>query len=491
MSSSIDYYRAYSARDKRFDGLFFIGSKTTRIYCRPICPAKIPKESNCLFFESAAKAEKAKFRPCLRCRPELAPGKSPIDRSQYIAESLIYFVEEQEGIEVENFESLARKFELSSRQLRRIVQNEFGVSLKELLLTRRLLLAKKLLTETSLLIIDIAFASGFASLRRFNDAFRIRYGMPPSRLRKKRTLEIAQEKITETVTLQLNYRKPFDWMHLLVFLRLQILKGVNAVIDDSAYCRTVEIKKARGWVRVCDCPEKSALKVTLSQSLIAVLPILLRRLRSLFDLSARPLMISAQLQRDPFLKKIICKNPGLRVPGAFDSFEVAYMAILRPNQTIQSSSKLADSIAHVYGEPIQTPESQLIRLTPTAERVSTLTVQELVNLSVSHSDAQKLIALAKTICRGELALIPGVDPEKTIEKLSSVLNVGSVTAQAIAMRALQWPDAFSEKSKELQEVLGHLSPTKVKQISSNWRPWRAYATLYLWQAERCKRKSEK
>src|SRR5215831_11137073 len=251
-------YKALLARDPRFDGIFFVGVKTTGVYCRPICPVKPPKEINCLFYNSAQEAEQAGFRPCLRCRPELAPGNAPVDSSQRIAHRILQRIENGSMDEKAALEAIAGEFELSSRQIRRIIQKELGVPPIQLLLTRRLLLAKQLLTETKLPVTEIAFASGFSSLRRFNDAFSTRYGMPPTRLRRKAVQDAATLAGPETSTLQLSYRPPYDWSGVLSFLQARELKGVEWV-TPAFYARTVHLGNHKGWIKVTHAKNRDAL----------------------------------------------------------------------------------------------------------------------------------------------------------------------------------------------------------------------------------------
>ncbi len=239
------FYNALTARDSRFDGVFFVGVTSTDVYCRPICPARTPKRANCRFFDTPQEAEQAGFRPCLRCRPELAPGNAPVDDAQRIAQLIVQRLEEGSFDEKAGLEEIADQFELSSRQIRRIVRKELGVPPIQLLLTRRLLLAKQLLTETRLAVTEVAFASGFSSLRRFNDAFNTRYGMPPTRLRRKATDDRGAIVESETSTLQLAYRPPYDWDGLLAFLAARALKGIEHVTDRS-YARTVRLGDAQG-----------------------------------------------------------------------------------------------------------------------------------------------------------------------------------------------------------------------------------------------------
>src|SRR5262245_24813886 len=269
-----DHRRLYSAllaRDSRFDGVFFVGVTSTGIYCRPICRVKTPKAANCRFFNTAQEAEHPGFRPCLRCRPELAPGNAPVDDAQRIAQLIVQRLEEGHLDEQAGLEAIADQFELSSRQIRRIVQQELGVPPIQLLLTRRLLLAKQLLTETMWPMTEVAFASGFSSLRRFNDAFSRRYRMPPTRLRRKATEHAAAIADSETSRLQLSYRPPYDWESLLAFLSARALKGVEEVTGGS-YARTVRLGTATGWVRVTESRKKRALIVEFTHSLTPMLP---------------------------------------------------------------------------------------------------------------------------------------------------------------------------------------------------------------------------
>jgi AraC family transcriptional regulator of adaptative response / DNA-3-methyladenine glycosylase II len=257
-------YKALVARDSRFDGLFFVGVTSTRIYCRPVCPVKPPKEINCQFYNSAQEAEQAGFRPCLRCRPELAPGNAPMDNSQRIAHLIVQRIEEGVPDEKSALEAIAGEFELSSRQIRRIIQKELGVPPIQLILTRRLLLAKQLLTETKLSVTEIAFASGFSSLRRFNDAFTTRYRMPPTRLRKKAAEGATSIANSGTSTLQLSYRPPYDWPGILTFLKARELKGVEWV-TDSFYARTVQLGNSKGWIKIMHCKKRNALMLEFTR----------------------------------------------------------------------------------------------------------------------------------------------------------------------------------------------------------------------------------
>ncbi len=473
-------YNAYSSRDARFDGVFYIGVTSTGIYCRPICTARTPKAANCRFFDSAEAAEKASFRPCLRCRPELAPGNAPVDDAHRIASLIANRIDEGVLDDGAGLERIAKEFGWSSRQIRRIVQKELGVSPIELVQTRRLLLAKQLLTETRLPIIEVAHASGYSSVRRFNDAFSRRYGIPPSHFRKAADGAKGVPGSAQSFTLQLSYRPPFDWAGMMRFMSTRTLPHVET-IEQDAYFRTVQLGSHTGWLNVRHAPESRALLVNLTHSLTPVLPALLGRLRNVFDLSARPDVIGAKLTQDPLLADVVARNPGLRVPGAFDGFELGVRAILGQQITVKAATTLAGRLAEAFGAPIDTPHAGLSRLFPIAQRVAQATSDELVTLGIIQARARSVIALAEEVASGRLRLGADVHPGRTIEQLVALPGIGAWTAQYIAMRALRWPDAFPKEDIALRKKLGGVSAIRAEEISEAWRPWRSYATLHLWQ----------
>lgn len=481
-------YSALVSRDPRFDGVFYVGVTSTGIYCRPVCTAKKPKAANCRFFDSAASAEQARFRPCLRCRPELAPGNAPVDDTHRIANLIAQRIDEgmlddpsaRSGRARAGLEEIAARFGWSSRQIRRMLRKELGVSPIELVLTRRLLLAKQLLTETTLPITEVAFASGFSSLRRFNDAFGGRYGMPPTRFRKAAEGAASAAAPAGALTLQLAYRPPFDWAGIMRFLRVRALRGVEWV-DEDAYLRTARLGGHTGWIHVRHAPERRALVVELTHSLTPVLPALLGRLRDLFDLSARPDVIAEQLARDPLLADAVASHPGLRVPGAFDGFELAVRAILGQQITVKAATTLAGRFVDAFGEPIETPHAGLTRVCPTPRRIAGATIEELATLGIIRARARSIITLAEEIASGRLALEAGAHPDATIARLVALPGIGAWTAHYIAMRALRWPDAFPKEDVVLRRTLGGVSAARAEALSQAWRPWRSYATLHLWR----------
>ena len=478
-------YNALTARDSRFDGVFFVAVTSTRIYCRPICRVKTPKAVNCRFFDTAQEAEQAGFRPCLRCRPELAPGNAPVDDAQRIAQLIVQRLEEGQLDEQAGLETIADQFELSSRQIRRIVQQELGVPPIQLLLTRRLLLAKQLLTETTLPMTDVAFASGFSSLRRFNDAFTRRYRMPPTRLRKTVTNGAAPSVEAETSVLQLSYRPPYDWKGLLAFLSARALKGIEHVTDES-YARTVQFGKAKGWIRVTQSKRHHVLLLEFTHTLTPVLPALLGRVRALFDLDARPDVIAKRLGKDVHLALAVKANPGLRVPGAFSGFEMGWRAILGQQVTVKAATTIAGRFVEAFGESIVTPLPELNRLTPVPARIARASIDDIARHGIVAARATSMIALAKAEGSGAICLDGSAhhNPDDSISQLAKLPGIGPWTAHYIAMRALRWPDAFPKEDIAVRNNLGGVSAKEAEVLSQPWRPWRSYAVMHVWSMPR-------
>lgn len=475
-------YDALKARDSRFDGVFFVAVTSTRIYCRPICRVKTPKSANCRFYATAQEAEHAGFRPCLRCRPELAPGNAPVDDAQRIAQLIVQRLEEGRLGEEAGVDAIAEQFELSARQIRRIVRSELGVPPIQLLLTRRLLLAKQLLTETAWPMTDVAFASGFSSVRRFNDAFLARYRMPPTRLRKKATDGAIALAESATSTLQLAYRPPYDWKGVLGFLRARALVGVEHVTEDS-YARTVQLGEARGWLRVTQSRKHDALLVEFTHPLTPVLPALLGRVRALFDLDARPDVIAQRLARDPRLAPSVKANPGLRVPGAVNGFELGLRAIIGQQVTVKAATTIACRFVDAFGEPLTTPVPELRRLTPVASRIARASVDEIARHGIIAARARSIIALAQAQQSGELSLDGGAhhDPIASIGRMAALPGIGPWTAHYVAMRAMRWPDAFPKEDIAVRNMLGGVTAREAEEMSQAWRPWRSYAVMHLWR----------
>lgn len=475
-------YQALLARDARFDGLFFTAVRSTGIYCRPICAARTPGRNRVRFFTSAAAAESAGYRPCLRCRPELAPGLAPADAAGRTARQAAARIEAGALRDGGSMERLATELGLSSRQLRRVVKQELGVSPIQLAQTGRLLLAKQLLAESTLPIIAVADASGFESVRRFNALFRKHYGWTPSTLRRgsRRT------QAGDCVRLTLSYRPPLAWPEMLRFLAERATRGVEHVAG-AAYRRTASIGDHRGWLSVEPISQgkpwgSNSLEVELATSLLPVLPFVLARLRHLFDLAARPDVIDARLASSPALTEIVRCVPGLRVPGAFDGFELAVRAVLGQQIAVRAATTLAGRLATACGEPIETPFAALTHLPPAAERLARARPASLIKLGLRSAIADTIRGLSVAVLEERVTLEAGADPETAIDSLQACPGVGPWTAHYVAMRALRWPDAFPAADLGLLKSSGAPSARTLLEMAESWRPWRAYAAMYLWES---------
>ncbi|HEY3413997.1 MAG TPA: DNA-3-methyladenine glycosylase 2 [Armatimonadota bacterium] len=463
-------YHALRTHDPRFDGAFFVGVSSTGIYCRTVCTAKTPKRENCTFYPSAAAAEQAGHRPCLRCRPELAPGNARIDAVSRLAGAALSRIEDG-ALTEGGVTALAAEMGVSDRHLRRAIQLEFGVSPIALAQTQRLLLAKRLLTDTALPVTDVAFASGFSSLRRFNALFAERYRMRPSDLRRGH----AAAHTADTLGFKLAYRPPMEWDAMLRFLSARALRGVEAV-EGRTYRRTASFGKHRGWLSVAPSPSGFTLRVDVSPSLAPVLPRTLAAVKRLFDLAAEPCRIAERLSQ------LSDAKPGLRVPGAFKGFEVAVRAIVGQQISVAGATTLAGRLAATLGEPIETPFADLTRVSPTPRQILSAGADALTAVGITPARARTIVALADTVDRGGIRLKPGGDVEETVARLMAVPGIGEWTAQYIAMRALSWPDAFPHTDLGVRKALHEDDPKRILELAESWRPWRAYATMHLWSS---------
>jgi AraC family transcriptional regulator of adaptative response / DNA-3-methyladenine glycosylase II len=439
---------------------------------------KPPRRENCRFFPSAAAAESSGYRPCLRCRPELAPGNASVDATTRLAQAAASMLEDR-TLDDEGLETLATRLGITDRHLRRAFGAEFGVSPVEFAQTQRLLLAKRLLTDTTLPITEVAFASGFGSVRRFNTLFRQRYRLKPSQLRGERRGNAPAAAANDVLKFELSFRPPFHWPAVSAFLAARAIPGVEAV-EDGCYRRTVRIpidgKEHSGWIAVEMSPKKPTLRVAVSASLAKTLPPVLSRVKALMDLACHPAEVAQAL--GPLAKR----HPGLRVPGAFDGFEMAVRAILGQQVTVAAARTVAGRVAATFGDPIATPFASLTTLFPTAKHVAELPAGRIARLGMPGARARTVIGLARAVADGRLVLMPNADIEATLEELRALPGVGEWTAQYIAMRALSWPDAFPHTDLGVMKALGETGARQVLAAGEAWRPWRAYAVMHLWQS---------
>ena len=475
-------YRAVKLRDARFDGRFFTAVKTTGIYCRPICPARTPLSKNVTFFPTAAAAQEAGFRPCLRCRPETAPDMGAWrGTSNTVSRGLALI--ELGALDEADVESLATRLGMGERQLRRLFRTHLGAAPIAVAQTRRILLAKQLLHETRLPMTEVAFAAGFSSIRRFNETFQDLYGRPPSALRRLGGEEVSAAEQGE-FSLLLRYQPPYDWPAMLEFLAARAIPGVERVTGDS-YARTFCLDGIQGTVTVRPAPG-NALRAHIRTIKLIILPGIIARLRRVFDLAADPLAISAHLACDPSLQKLVSKRPGLRVPGAWDGFELAMRAVLGQQITVAGAVRLAARLVAAYGQPLAAVDEGLTHVFPTPTVVARA---KLATLGMPASRAATLSAVAAAVAADPDLLGAHINLEEAIKRLRAIRGVGEWTAQYIALRQLREPDAFPAadigllrafadgdgKRPAAEELLAH---------AEKWRPWRAYAAQHLWTSAR-------
>ncbi|WP_367068709.1 AlkA N-terminal domain-containing protein [Oryzisolibacter sp. LB2S] len=478
-------YLALKARDARFDGRFFTGVTSTGIYCRPVCAVRTPRRENCRFFALAAQAESAGFRPCLRCRPELAPQAAPWtlqDASGILVRHALRLLDAPEAWCAPGggplMAWLAVRLGVSDRHLRRIFEATLGISPLQYLQTRRLLTAKQLLTDTRLPVTQVALASGFASVRRFNAAFSAHYGMQPSQLRREGA---AADGGSHPV--RLGYRPPLDAAALLGFFAARSIPGLEQV-DGLTLRRTVRWAGAEqtcaGWLEARFEPAHNQLLLRTSDSLQPVLAPLIARVRALLDLDADPEPIDAVLQ--PFFGP----GEGLRVPGALDGFELAVRAVLGQQVTVAAARTLAGRLVAALGEPIATPWPGLDRLFPSAAALAAADGDALGRLGIVRQRQAAIVALARAVDQGQIQLHATSDVEATIAALRALPGVGDWTAQYIAMRALRWPDAFPAGDVALHKALGVQGQPQAARAAAEaaqaWRPWRSYGVMRAWHS---------
>lgn len=456
-------YRALQARDPRFDGVFYVGVTSTGIYCRPICPARTPMAPRCRFFRSGAQALGEGFRPCLRCRPDLAPGLAPTDASRALARRALGRIEAG-ALEGASVQALATELGVSERHLRRAVEAEVGVAPLALARAQSLARARQLLEGSRLPVAEIAHASGFQSVRRFQTAFREAFHLVPTALRRPASGG------RETVRVRLAYRAPFDWASLQAFLSARAIPGVEASSAD-AFFRTAEIDGVRGWFGLHPTT-KNELELELSVSLLPKLSAVVARVRALCDLDARPAAVAAVLKADPFLAPMVRARGGLRVPGTFDGFELATRAVLGQLVSVGQATRFATVLVDRFGAPLKSEGPHgLRRCFPSAAAIASKRAEQ---LGIRPSKARTLVLLARAVRRGAIRLEPGGEASALLE----LPGIGRWTAEYVAMRALRDPDAFPAEDLWLKRRLG--SPSEARARAETWRPWRAYAALHLW-----------
>ena len=510
-------YLALKARDARFDGSFFTGVTSTGIYCRPVCGVKTPRRENCRFFGHAAQAESAGFRPCLRCRPELAPHSiawSIQDASTILAHQAARLLDEPETWESSaptrvasrtalplegahftlgrpggetpaspSMEQLARRLGVSDRHVRRIFEAQFGVSPVQYLQTRRLLTAKQLLADTDLPITQVALISGFGSVRRFNAAFVAHYKLNPTQLRRAGAAPAGPG-----ISVRLGYRPPYDIDAMLAFFGKRQLGAIEFVATSQdhsragmTFCLESGGRAHAGWLVAEFDGAHHQVILRVSDSLRDVLPQVIRRARAAFDLDADPLAINSVL--NPHFPQ----GDGLRVPGTLDGYELAVRAVLGQQITVAAARTLGTRLVEKFGAPMETPFPELTRLFPVPAVLAGASGDALGQLGIVKQRQAAIVAIARAVADKRLQLHGGADVGATIAALKELPGIGDWTAQYIAMRALRWPDAFPAGDVALQKALGVLEPKnplraarEAEAASTAWKPWRSYAVIRAW-----------
>ena len=475
-------YRVIETRDARFDGRLFIGVKTTGVYCRPICPARTPKRENVTFFATATASQAAGFRPCLRCRPEASPDLAAWrGTSNTVARALALI--ETGALDGGDMAGLAARLGVGERQLRRMFRRHLGASPVAVAQTRRVLLAKQLIHQTRLPMTEVALASGFGSVRRFNETFQALYKRPPRALRRAGGDDVSARG-GGWITLRLPYRAPYDWDGIIAFLALRAIEGVESVTPER-YARAIAVGADRGLLIVTRGADDE-IRVSVRFPKIAALPLIIAKVRRVFDLAADPEQIGAHLAGDPRLASLVAARPGLRVPGAWDGFELAVRAILGQQITVVAARNLAGRIVRDWGEALPSVMRDQIdgvtHVFPSAER---LAAADLSVLPMPRARSASLESLARAVAADPALFGPRRGLDEAVAVLKALPGIGEWTAQYIAMREIREPDAFPSGDVALMRALqtdDGPRPTTVEMLSraETWRPWRAYAALHLW-----------
>lgn len=473
-------YRAVLARDARYDGRFFTCVRTTGIYCRPICPARPPRFENCAFVPTAAAAQEAGFRPCLRCRPESSPDLDAWRGTSATVSRALKLIEGG-ALDEDDVASLADRLDIGERHLRRLFRQHIGAAPVTVAQTRRVLLARQLIHQTDLPMIQVALASGFGSVRRFNETFQQLYHRPPGELRRR----AAAMNSAPEISLLLPYRKPYDWAAMIWFLQARAIAGLEVVTKDS-YSRVIARDGVTGSIEVSDVPVQSALRVVVRFPRIKALSVIIARVRRMFDLSADPAAIAVVLSSDPILAPLVSARPGLRLPGGWSGFEIAVRAILGQQITVKAATQLATRIIADLGIPVTDIAEQLglSHAFPPPERFNPET---LASLKMPKARAAALAGMAAAVSADPRLLDPRRDLDEAVAHLRKLPGVGEWTAQYIAMRALGESDAFLAGDVGVQRWFTQdgrrPSMTALLARAQRWQPWRAYAVMHLWMAD--------
>lgn len=473
-------WQAISARDRRFDGRFFAGVITTKVYCRPICPIPLRKPENVKWFSSAASAQAQGFRPCRRCRPHTSPGTPAWHGTLAVVSRALRLIEAG-ALEHGNVDELAEHVGIGSRHLRRLFAEHLGAAPVQIANARRLRVARQLLKDTALSVKQVAFSAGFQSIRQFNYAIRSSFKQSPSQLRKVES-PTSPSRSDGEIRLRLPFRPPLDWTAMLRFLREHSTPGIEAV-DDRYYRRTIQVGDVAGSIEVTSDTNRPRLLLTVRLSGFESLMQIAERVRRLFDLGADPRQISDHLSRERRLRSILTAHPGLRVPGAWDVFELAVLAILG-QRLARGANSTAVRLVRAFGRPIESSIPGLTHLFPLPE---VLAKADLSSIGIKPAKADMISAVAAAFCDDQVSSRSSTSTWSLLDRVFAAAGLSEATSQYIAMRALGEPDIFPVSDRGVRRALknGHksFSRVEVKQAAERWRPWGSYAAIYLWIAE--------
>jgi AraC family transcriptional regulator, regulatory protein of adaptative response / DNA-3-methyladenine glycosylase II len=473
-------HRIFATKDARFDGRVFVGVHTTGIYCRPICPARTPKPENVSYYPSAAAARQSGFRPCLRCRPELAPEVAAWHGTSATVARALGLIESG-ALDDGGVESLAGHLGITGRQLRRLFNQHLGATPVAVAQTRRIHLAKQLLHDTDLSMAEVAFAAGFGSVRRFNETFQTLFRQTPASLRR---TQRGTRPVPEALTIRLPYQAPYDWDGVMEYFSTRLIPGVE-VVTGGRYARTIALGDLTGTI-VVEPGRGNTLQATIRYPRLAALPQIIARLRRTFDLGANPDLINAHLAEDPFLAPKIAARPGLRVPGTWDHFELAVRAILGQQVSVAQATRQSGIIVAAFGTPLDDPAALDLGLTHRFPTPAQLAAADVADLGLMPgARARALSSLGGAIAADPALFGPYRSLEQTVTRLKALPGIGEWTAQYIALRALREADAFPAADVGLMRAMEPefgRRPVAAELLAraEQWRPWRAYAALHLW-----------
>ncbi len=471
-------YAAIKSRDDRFDGKFLMGVVTTGIYCRPICPARTPLKENIRIFRHASEAAEASFRPCLRCRPELAAeSQNFLGVSKSVVRALKKI--EEGFLDKYTIADLASEMGVSERQLRRCFLTHLGTTPSTIATTRRLLTAKKLLNESNIPMSKVAYNAGYKSIRQFNHAIKKNYGRRPSDLRKRKESDMDNTEII----LKTPFFPEYDWQYILDYFRNRCVPFFETVTNDS-YKRLIKIDDKVGFIELKQCDHKN-LQVHIDPSLIDCVSQILTRVRGMFDLTCDPEHFQEIFQKDKVIMDLFRKNKGIRVPGCWDFYELGIRTIINQQISIKAAVTVLDRIVRKYG--LTHREDSTLKLFPDAE---VLRDANLDNLGLTSAKIDSIKNFSIFVLNGGLENLKNSDSyDESVAILTAIKGIGPWTANYLLMRGLRENDAFlygdvvfNKKIEQFYDI-DSKDKKKVTEIAEQWRPWRSYATHLLWNAD--------